>query len=145
MSNRCLQAEKGFVTWVWISTWPVYSLASSMCCGCRGWFFHCAVLLQEPFMGVSVRKRMWISFTSCPFLWSLACFPLDWNGWKCCWFCVAIQHTTISKCFLPSKWISGGHCSFRLLLCLFLETFSFLFHSLNCCSALTSKKLKRHL
>lgn len=45
----------------------------------------------------------------------------------------------------PSKWISGGHCSFRLLFCLFLETFSFLFHSLNCCSDLTSEKLKRHL
>lgn len=66
-----------FVMCVWISTWPVPSLVASVCCGCRGWFFHCAVLLQEPFKAVAVRKNTWISFTSCPFLWSLAYFPLD--------------------------------------------------------------------
>lgn len=50
-----------FVRWVWISAWPVSSLGSSVHCGCRGWFFHCAVLLQEPFMAV------WL------FQWGKAC------------------------------------------------------------------------
>lgn len=104
-----------FVGWVWISTWPVSSLGSSVHCGYRRWFFHCAVLLKEPFMAVSVRKSMWISFTTCPFLWSLAYFPLDWIGWKCCWFCVAVQHTTISKCFHQNELVEdtahSGSCS----------------------------------
>lgn len=141
---KCLQVGRGLVTWVWISACPVYSLARIG--GFRASWLHMmvfcrallAVLLQccsetLPFQWGDVREY------PSPVPPFGGCFlgTSPQSGWKYCWFCVAVQHTTIPKCFLTSKCISGGHCSFSPLFWLFLETFSFLFHSPNYCSALT--------